>query len=423
MVDIFGLIKVGLFTMRKNLLVTFYCNKYIPRSHCGSGEFFTMLNGDWDMKHVAGKLIIICASLLVSGFLLLGCSDMKNDYVMPGTADIENMPVLTDEAMIAEKESTSKNAVADKENTIEGAATEASAELSDRERYLRTIVEAANSEEMLAAIDDGYDAVCEYSFFDFTKDGVNDLIIKSGTCEADFMYYFYTLIDGKPVKVGEYGGGHSILASDGRDLIVDMGIQGYEEAHRIIYSDGKIGTEEMFNRYVGMRNYYEFPMYLVAFDAKGLPTPDCTAMSQTFVGNTGFGNLYCGNFTVNLPESWADKYVCEFIEWDVSYEMHFYESDSYDYGEGGELFSLLLIPEDSGYDENSPGCVSAMTSSYDNGMGGIGTYTEYLIVDYPAVQSYMPESAEKYLAMQRDIPSILENISYADGVEVSVVLK
>ena len=379
------------------------------------------------MKNMTNRLAVIWGALVIACFAVTGCSKWLEGREAPVADGTENVAVTDDTAVVE-----NSNDGADVENDVINESGKADgdvdlkipAKVSDRERYLRTIVDVANSDVMMQALYDDYSgAICEYSFYDFTGDGENDLIVKYGLSEAGYMYDFYTVLDGKTVKVGEYSGGHSSLVSDGHDLIVHFGIQGYEEAHRVTYSDGKVGFEPIFDRYVGHREYYEFPLYLTPFYTDRLTYPDYSGLSHTFVGHTGLGNLYCADFTVNLPESWADKYVCEYVEWDMSYEMHFYECDSYEYGEGGELFSLKAIGEDLGYDEKSPESVAKLTKYYDNGNGDKGSYSEYIVVEYPAVVNYMAEAAQNYVAMQKDIGDILKNITYADGVEVKVLIK
>ena len=380
------------------------------------------------MKNMTNRLAVICGALVIACFAVTGCSKGLEGREAPVADGTENVAVTDDTAVVENSNDGADvgNDVINESGKADGdAVLKIPAKVSDRERYLRTIVDVANSDVMMQALYDDYSgAICEYSFFDFTCDGENDLIVKYGTSEADLMYDFYTMIDGRSVKVGEFGAGHSALVSDGRDLIIHMGMQGYEEAHRVTYSDGKAEFEPIFDRYMGYSDYYEFPLYLTTFYADNLSVPDYSGLSHTFAGHTGLGNLYCSDFTVNLPESWANKYVCEYVEWDLYYEMHFYECDSFEYGDfGGELFSLRLMSEGSGYDENSPECVAKLTKYYDNGDGDKGSYSEYIVVDYPDVVNYMAEAAQNYIAMQKDIGDILKNITYADGVEVKVLIK
>ena len=375
------------------------------------------------MKNSVNRLAVMCGALVLACFAVSGCSKGTDNYFMPDAGNTGNVVNFNDAATAEKADDAVAKAAVVAESGNDDKILKIPAKISDRDRYLRTIVAVANSEEMMQLMYDGLSVECEYSLFDFTGDGENDLVVKYGTSEADSIYDFYTMINGKSVKVGEYGAGHSALVSDGRDLIIHMGMQGYEAAHKVKYSDGKVGFEPIFDRYIGSGDYYEFPLYLTTFYADRLTVPDYSGLSHTFAGHTGLGNLYCSDFTVNLPESWANKYVCEYVEWDLYYEMYFYEFDSHEYGDGGELFSLRFMPEDSGYDENSPECVAKLTKHYDNGGGDKGTYSEYIIVEYPAVVNYMAESAENYVAMQKDIKDILKNITYADGVEVKVLVK
>jgi len=54
-----------------------------------------------------------------------------------------------------------------------------------------------------------------YLVYDIDKDGTPELIVKTGTCEADYHGALYTLRDGSAVQVGEeFGLGHSSFYSD-----------------------------------------------------------------------------------------------------------------------------------------------------------------------------------------------------------------
>ncbi len=84
-----------------------------------------------------------------------------------------------------------------------------------------------------------------YLVYDIDKDGTPELIVKTGTCEADYHGALYTLRDGSAVQVGEeFGLGHSSFYSDPGEngIILMWGHMGYASAVRISLSDGY--TEE-----------------------------------------------------------------------------------------------------------------------------------------------------------------------------------
>ena len=87
------------------------------------------------------------------------------------------------------------------------------------------------------------DAAPEFSYlvYDIDKDAIPELLVKTGTCEADYHGAIYTLRDGQAVQVGEdLGLGHSSFYSDpGEDGIIMMwGHMGYASAVRISLTGG-----------------------------------------------------------------------------------------------------------------------------------------------------------------------------------------
>ena len=61
---------------------------------------------------------------------------------------------------------------------------------------------------------------CSYCFYDMDRDGSPELIMKTGGCEADFMYHIFTMADGELVKCGWLSGSHAVLYANGEIGIV-----------------------------------------------------------------------------------------------------------------------------------------------------------------------------------------------------------
>ena len=63
-----------------------------------------------------------------------------------------------------------------------------------------------------------------YLVYDIDKDTIPEMLVKTGTCEADYHGAFYTFRDGRAVQVGEeLGLGHSSFYSDpGENGIIIM---------------------------------------------------------------------------------------------------------------------------------------------------------------------------------------------------------
>ena len=80
-----------------------------------------------------------------------------------------------------------------------------------------------------------------YLVYDIDKDGTPELVIKTGTCEADYHGWIYAFHDGRAVQVGEVLGlGHSSFYSDPGEngIILMYGHMGYASAERISIGDG-----------------------------------------------------------------------------------------------------------------------------------------------------------------------------------------
>jgi len=52
----------------------------------------------------------------------------------------------------------------------------------------------------------------KYALCDIDRNGIPELIIKTGVCEADYMYEIYTISGNSAIRCGEIAGGHTILS-------------------------------------------------------------------------------------------------------------------------------------------------------------------------------------------------------------------
>ena len=80
-----------------------------------------------------------------------------------------------------------------------------------------------------------------YLIYDVDKDGVPEMAVKFGTCEADYRGALYSFRDGRGVQVGEeFGLSHSSFYSDPGEngIIIMSGHMGYACATRISLADG-----------------------------------------------------------------------------------------------------------------------------------------------------------------------------------------
>ena len=78
-----------------------------------------------------------------------------------------------------------------------------------------------------------------YGLCDLDGDGVLEMLVMEGTCEADFIWHVYTVGEMGAKEVGSFGGGHSKLYLDDEDGVLCVyGQMGHERIDRITY-DGQ----------------------------------------------------------------------------------------------------------------------------------------------------------------------------------------
>ena len=90
-----------------------------------------------------------------------------------------------------------------------------------------------------------------YFLTDITGDGIPELWVKYGTCEADYMLDVYTYTSSGLKRILRTGAGHTGYYGypNGKYVIAQMAHMGYEVLSRITYSGGKLHEKK----------YYESP--------------------------------------------------------------------------------------------------------------------------------------------------------------------
>ncbi|MEA4805065.1 hypothetical protein [Acetobacterium wieringae] len=85
---------------------------------------------------------------------------------------------------------------------------------------------------------------CPCSLFDMDSNGIPELFIKTGSCEADYKYQIYTYENGQAKYMGSTSGGHATLMgktnSTGGELILLVAHMGYQQVYEIKYENGSI---------------------------------------------------------------------------------------------------------------------------------------------------------------------------------------
>ena len=106
----------------------------------------------------------------------------------------------------------------------------------------------------------------EYGFYDIDQDGRKELIIKVGTCEADYMYevYAYREESGFLEYVGHFYAWHSVLLDGNGTLINEMAGMGDYDFFRITLKNGSV-TEEKIYSYTAS-DYDDYPSFGREYD-------------------------------------------------------------------------------------------------------------------------------------------------------------
>lgn len=100
----------------------------------------------------------------------------------------------------------------------------------------------------------------EYGLCDLDGDGVLEMIVKEGTCEADFVWRVYTISETGAKDVGSFGGSHSILYTDAEPgLLCQHGQMGHEEIERITYDGQYISVQTLISQDLAPGEEYTNP--------------------------------------------------------------------------------------------------------------------------------------------------------------------
>ena len=76
--------------------------------------------------------------------------------------------------------------------------------------YMETI-SALHSELSYNFKYDDYIRIHSIALYDINKDGINEMFVKVGGCEANYIYFVFTYVNGKVDMLGSFSGGHSSL--------------------------------------------------------------------------------------------------------------------------------------------------------------------------------------------------------------------
>lgn len=140
-------------------------------------------------------------------------------------------------------DSTSKDVQTKERSSIEGQITEDNDTEYIKTAYLSLLAKYSNTTE-----EGGYGYSSTYFLFDITGDGVPEVWIKSGSCEADYKLSVYTYDNGiSVIQEGEEGdAGHSGFYEGENYILQVSGHMGYATWVKLTYQNGKIKYDVVF---------------------------------------------------------------------------------------------------------------------------------------------------------------------------------
>ncbi len=100
----------------------------------------------------------------------------------------------------------------------------------------------------------------EHCLCDLDGAGVYELIVKEGTCEADFVWRVYTIGETGAKDVGSFGGSHSVLYTDSEPgLLCAYGQMGHEEIARVSYDGQYLSVQTLISQDLAEGEEYSHP--------------------------------------------------------------------------------------------------------------------------------------------------------------------
>lgn len=119
-----------------------------------------------------------------------------------------------------------------------------------------------------------FSMLAAYYLTDMDLDGKSELILKVGTCEADYEYYVYQYKSGKAKKIGHIGAAHANdyqNPADGGIVVLDASMS-YEQIRICKIKGSKLKTTSLKERRVGMYgSYIQLPYRLAGYSGNSGP--------------------------------------------------------------------------------------------------------------------------------------------------------
>ena len=136
--------------------------------------------------------------------------------------------------------------------------------------------------------------------------------------------------------------------------------------------------------------------YSISFDVTG--NNDRVIMSTDF-------------YSISIPGDWAQYCLYDYEDMSgVEYRLTFYEKQSYYDGYGGNLFSIVLIPQYENYDAPEATILSTLN------IPGYGGY--HIISQYPSDVQFSEAGMSRYTSLGEDIRDILDSFQPLNGTSI-----
>lgn len=119
-----------------------------------------------------------------------------------------------------------------------------------KQAYLKKVKKYNNFSQYLKNFGSGEAYIWNYYLTDFTGDGNAELLIKSGTCEADVCITVYKYSNGKAKKIGKFYCGHTMLYVCQSGVLVANQYMNQESIDKYFLSNGKVKKETIGSRKV-----------------------------------------------------------------------------------------------------------------------------------------------------------------------------
>lgn len=101
---------------------------------------------------------------------------------------------------------------------------------------------------------------CEYFLHDITKDGIPELWIKAGTCEADYTLMVYTYENGLYKTICEKPAGHSVFYKGSDYILQQYAHQGVATWIKLTYDGNMVMEKTIFEENtIGTGSDYKIP--------------------------------------------------------------------------------------------------------------------------------------------------------------------